>query len=290
MTQPKEVGGLGALFEQYRARGEVVEIAREVDSECELSGLIVALNNLPVTPPVFFPQVKGYRFPVGGNLFAERRRACDILGLPTDPIAFKEAYLHAMEHPVPPVMVPEAPCQERVLTGQFDALGTVPARGRLPRSAGRLAERGHGALHAPRRQPRRHEHPVRDPRGLPLPEGPGEGDPLRARPRHRRGPRGLHRRRDQDALRDRRAVAGRRPARRPEPRGPVSDPGPRGPGLRGVRPRGRDRAALRGGRGGPLARVPQVPEHPPGLPGHAHHRRDPPGAGHALRGGRRHQG
>ncbi|MBI3076882.1 MAG: UbiD family decarboxylase [Deltaproteobacteria bacterium] len=127
MTQPKEVGGLGALFEQYRARGEVVEIAREVDSECELSGLIVALNNLPVTPPVFFPQVKGYRFPVGGNLFAERRRACDILGLPTDPIAFKEAYLHAMEHPVPPVMVPEAPCQERVLTGQFDALGTVPS-------------------------------------------------------------------------------------------------------------------------------------------------------------------
>jgi len=42
----------------------VVEIEQEVDSECELTGIVSALNSLPRTPGIVFKNVKGYDFPL----------------------------------------------------------------------------------------------------------------------------------------------------------------------------------------------------------------------------------
>jgi len=54
MTRVKELSGLSGVIDLYRQRGEVVEVEKEVDSECELTGIVSALNSLPRTPGIVF--------------------------------------------------------------------------------------------------------------------------------------------------------------------------------------------------------------------------------------------
>lgn len=122
-----ELNGLHEVLEYYSERGEVVEIDREVDSECELTGIISALNSLPRTPGVLFKKVKGYEFPFAACLLSERDRTCDILGLPSSPLEFKEAFSKATANLIPPVMVNSGPCKEKIYTRDFDALKIVPS-------------------------------------------------------------------------------------------------------------------------------------------------------------------
>src|SRR3989337_3159911 len=82
MIKVHELTGLGSVLDYYGERGEILEIDKEVDSECEVAGIIFALNSLPKTPGVLFKNVKGYRFPVASCVLSERSRTCEILGLP----------------------------------------------------------------------------------------------------------------------------------------------------------------------------------------------------------------
>ncbi len=75
MTEVKELSGLSGVIDLYRQGGEVVEIEKEVDSECELTGIVSALNSLPRTPGIVFKNVKGYDFPCAACLLSERERA-----------------------------------------------------------------------------------------------------------------------------------------------------------------------------------------------------------------------
>ncbi|MFH1756965.1 MAG: UbiD family decarboxylase, partial [Pseudomonadota bacterium] len=100
---------------------------REVEPENELAGIIVALDKVEGAPPILFTKVKGYEFQVGANLFIDRNRICRVLNLPLDPIAFKEKYLQAIDHPIDPVIVKEGPCQEVVLNKQFNLFATIPS-------------------------------------------------------------------------------------------------------------------------------------------------------------------
>ena len=137
MTRVKELSGLSGVIDLYRQRGEVVEIEKEVDSECELTGIISALNSLPRTPGIVFKNVKGYDFPCAACLLSERDRACEVLGLPSSPLEFKEAFIKATQNLIPPIEVNEAPCKERVYTSNFDALQIVPAVKVTPHDGGK---------------------------------------------------------------------------------------------------------------------------------------------------------
>jgi len=95
MTEIKERSGLSNIIKHYKERGEVIEIEREVDSECELTGIISKLNSLPRTPGVVFKNVKGYDFPCAACLLSEKDRTREILGLPVSPQEFKEAFIEA---------------------------------------------------------------------------------------------------------------------------------------------------------------------------------------------------
>ena len=137
MTEIKERSGLSNIIKHYKERGEVIEIEREVDSECELTGIISKLNALSRTPGVVFKNVKGYDFPCAACLLSEKDRTREILGLPVSPRKFKEAFIEATGNPIPSVQVSEAPCKEQVYTSDFDALQKVPSVKVTPHDGGK---------------------------------------------------------------------------------------------------------------------------------------------------------
>lgn len=127
MAQIRTAVGIGTAFQRMIDEGEVVVIDREVDGVHELAGILTKLDGLPYTPAVLFQRVKGFSMPVGGTLFSEPSRVRRLLGMPEDPLKFKHAFLEAMERRVDPVVAPDGPCQEVVLTEDFDALSLVPS-------------------------------------------------------------------------------------------------------------------------------------------------------------------
>ncbi|MFQ5684002.1 MAG: UbiD family decarboxylase [Candidatus Binatia bacterium] len=136
MSKVSELADLRSVIDYYAERGEVVEIEREVESECELSGIISVLNSLPRTPGVLFKKVKGYDFPFAACILSERDRACDVLGLPSSPLEFKEAFAKTTENLIPPVKVKKGPCKEKIYTKNFDALKIVPSIKATPHDGG----------------------------------------------------------------------------------------------------------------------------------------------------------
>ena len=137
MIKVNELTALSSIIDYYSERGEVVEVEKEVDSECELTGIISVLNSLPRTPGVLFKKVKGYDFPFAACILSERDRVCDLLGLPSSPLAFKEAFIKAMERLIPPVRVESGPCKEKIYTKNFDALKIVPSMKVTPDDGGK---------------------------------------------------------------------------------------------------------------------------------------------------------
>ncbi|MFQ5915834.1 MAG: UbiD family decarboxylase [Nitrospinota bacterium] len=127
MTQIRTAVGIGSAFQRMIDEGEVAVIEREVDSIHEVAGVFMKLDGLRYTPGVLFRNVKGFSMPVGGTLFSERARVRRLLGMPDDPLEFKHAFMAALEKRVEPVLVPDGPCQEVVLTEGFDALSLVPS-------------------------------------------------------------------------------------------------------------------------------------------------------------------
>jgi len=137
MIKVHELTGLGSVLDYYGERGEVIEIDKEVDSECEVAGIIFALNSLPKTPGVLFKNVKGYRFPVASCVLSERSRTCEILGLPLSPLEFKEAFIKVSQNLIPPVRVQGGPCKEEICRRDFDALKIVPSIKATPDDGGK---------------------------------------------------------------------------------------------------------------------------------------------------------
>ncbi len=137
MGKLQELKDLAGIVDYYSERGEVVEIEQEVDSDCEVSGIICALNSLPKTPGVLFKKVKGYDFPFASCILSERTRTCDILGLPSSPLQFKEAFIKVSEKLIPPVKVENGPCKEQIYRQDFDALKIVPSIKASPDDGGK---------------------------------------------------------------------------------------------------------------------------------------------------------
>ena len=108
-----------------RAPGDFEIVAREVDPAYEITALVVKLEREAKRRPVLlFEKVKGTRFPVLTNLHASRSRLAAAMGAP--PEGTLRAYLHAMEKPIPPKIVPTGPVREVVLTGDRVNLYDLP--------------------------------------------------------------------------------------------------------------------------------------------------------------------
>jgi len=125
--------------------GQLVETSVEVDPNAELSGVYryvgaggTVMRPTKMGPAMVFNNVKGYpgaRVAIG--ILADRKRVALLLGTTVDRLGFR--LCEALNHPIPPVMVATAPCQEIVHLASepgFDIRRLIPAPTNTPEDSG----------------------------------------------------------------------------------------------------------------------------------------------------------
>jgi UbiD family decarboxylase len=102
--------GLRNFLEQLQKTNELTKITKPVSTEYEMAGIIAALSE----KPVYFENVKESSYPVVAGLVSSKDLICRSLGIQKSELLPKLS--GAIEHPVPPQMTQNAPCQEIVET------------------------------------------------------------------------------------------------------------------------------------------------------------------------------
>ncbi len=100
--------GLRNFIDELQSKGELTKITKPVSTKFEMAGIIAALGE----KPVYFANVKESDVPVVAGLVSSKERICRSMGISKEQLLPK--LLGAIEHPVPPQMVQNAPCQEVV--------------------------------------------------------------------------------------------------------------------------------------------------------------------------------
>jgi UbiD family decarboxylase len=96
-------------------KGELLVTKEPVDPIYEVAGIQVALEE---GPAILFENINGYPGVRSvGNIFSRRDRIAKIFDV-DDWKKLKFKCLEAIKHPLPPVIVKDAPCQEVVITGK----------------------------------------------------------------------------------------------------------------------------------------------------------------------------
>ncbi|MBI3091004.1 MAG: UbiD family decarboxylase [Candidatus Tectomicrobia bacterium] len=114
---------LRAFLEALRCRGDLIEIAEEVDPKFEIAAALASLDRRQGPVPLF-TKVRGSAHAVTGNILATRARLALALGCGEGEI--EETYLERVHERREPRLVREAPCQEVALEGGQDVLASIP--------------------------------------------------------------------------------------------------------------------------------------------------------------------
>lgn len=118
-------------IELLRTAGELVDVDASVDREFELSAV---LERQGQGPAIQFNDVKGHWGPVVGNLLSSRHKMALILGVPESELL--STLVRAIDHPISPVEVTCAPCQEEIHTTDLDLLKIIPLGRQCAREQG----------------------------------------------------------------------------------------------------------------------------------------------------------
>ncbi|MCL2432100.1 UbiD family decarboxylase [Candidatus Bathycorpusculum sp.] len=102
--------GLRSFIEELDKTGELTKITKPVSFEYEIAGIIAALGE----KPVFFENIKESTVPVVAGLGSSKALICRNLGIPKDQLLPR--LLGAIEQPVAPKLIQNAPCQEVIKT------------------------------------------------------------------------------------------------------------------------------------------------------------------------------
>ena len=100
--------GFRNFIETLGKKGELTKISKPVSSEYEIAGIIIALDE----KPVYFERVKESTYPVVAGLVSSKELIARSLCVSKDQLLPKLS--SAIEHPVPPKIVPTGKCQEVV--------------------------------------------------------------------------------------------------------------------------------------------------------------------------------
>jgi len=119
---------------EAKAPDELWRVSREVDPDYEITALAMELERRGEHPVLWFERVRGTRFPIVTNVFADRRRFARALGVPVDALA--EEWLARGDRRIPPVLRESGPIRDVVLTGAAVDLGLLPAFRHFSEDAG----------------------------------------------------------------------------------------------------------------------------------------------------------
>ncbi len=116
---------LRSYLDLVEAKDELVRIAGPVDPLHEITALVAKLaRERRRRPALLLENVKGSALPVVTNLHASRHRLA--LAMKAEPHGVRQAFLKAMEHPVPPVVVDSGPVKELSWAGSDVDLLALP--------------------------------------------------------------------------------------------------------------------------------------------------------------------
>lgn len=109
------------MLENLKAKGELLVVDDEIDPVHDVSALFSLMHD---TMAVRANRVKGYDIPVFGNLLASRERVGLALGVKPEDI--QSALLNAVNNPIAPVVVDNAPVQQEEFSDGVLAQLPVP--------------------------------------------------------------------------------------------------------------------------------------------------------------------
>lgn len=101
--------------------GNLIRVTTQMKWEYELAAVLWRLQN---GPTVLFDNVDGYSNSVVGNLLNRRDKLAIALGVA--PSELQSRVVHALSHPIKPVIVDDAPCMEVQLSGNLDLTKHFP--------------------------------------------------------------------------------------------------------------------------------------------------------------------
>jgi 2,5-furandicarboxylate decarboxylase 1 len=116
--------GLNDFIECLKENGELLAFSAPLAPKFEISAVLSELGNKEA-PALLFEKVKGYKFPVIGNLLGTKRRLSMALGIGQE--NFFENVLLKLEKKIPPVLVKDpSPKEVIVQKGKIDLLKLLP--------------------------------------------------------------------------------------------------------------------------------------------------------------------
>jgi 3-polyprenyl-4-hydroxybenzoate decarboxylase and related decarboxylases len=121
----KDITSVRGTIEWLKGEGDdsILTVKEEIDRDLEVAGVVKALDN---GPAILFENIKGYpgvRNIV--NIFAREDRVARMFDV-DDWRKLKFKVLEGMRHPIAPKIVDKAPCQEVVITKDFDIPAMLP--------------------------------------------------------------------------------------------------------------------------------------------------------------------
>jgi 2,5-furandicarboxylate decarboxylase 1 len=103
---------------------DFVRIKKEVDPKFELCGVVRKFQDLGKYPLVYFENVKGTKFPIVSNLFANPRRLA--LGFGVSESSMLQDYMAKEDKRIPSKVVSDGPVKEVKMTGSKLDLAVIP--------------------------------------------------------------------------------------------------------------------------------------------------------------------
>ncbi len=119
---PEPVSTLRECIEYAKERDFALEIAKKISPVYEIASVIKAFDG---GPQLIFENVEGYPGSrILANLMGNRELIAGYLGTTQEELS--ETLIRSIQHPLAPVVVNNAPCQENVITEGIDVLKTLP--------------------------------------------------------------------------------------------------------------------------------------------------------------------
>ena len=119
---------------ESKAPDQVRRLAAEVDPDYEAAALVMEMERRGEHPVLWLDRVRGSRFPVVTNVFADRRRFALALGVPADALA--DEWLVRGDRRLPPRLCQTGPIRDVVVTGSAVDLGALPVIRHFAEDAG----------------------------------------------------------------------------------------------------------------------------------------------------------
>ncbi len=117
------INDLRSFLDALRANGQLADIRKEVSLEQEIGAVLATLEKKG-GPAAYFHNIKGHTRPVTGGLLSDHAKIAIAMECKVSEIS--DRLEKAMENPIPPVEIANAPCQEVVIQGDDLDLSSIP--------------------------------------------------------------------------------------------------------------------------------------------------------------------